>query len=955
MTQLYDLQYLDLSYNSIDAVPSDVADLQSLRTLLLRDCGVTRLSPDIYNLHKLERLDVSHNALTELPPPRPSNLATDPPERIMEGLRTLDVSHNQLETIGDVLGVFQTVTHFDASHNQITELEGESISKLTALSVLDLSHNELEYFPQGLRSCTSLTKLVAHHNKLDFVPETLVYTTKMVHIDLSYNEISDAAGKIFAMLSHLQVLMLQHNKIGTLPSMLYTVRNLQYLDLSHNEVPEIADGLGQLSSLTYLNLAHNKIASLPESISSLTQLKTLELEGNRLTSLPHGLGKLYRKLGRVSLSRNDFTASPELMHVLPLLVTCNLSWNPRLRGHWIDWTLASSEYKPKKVFIPVQILQRRVHQIVERLDSAVLALSAAPNPEALYHSAEEARAAKQEAEESELADFQSMVADDNPEAAAAGAVGLKAARKARVRNAKRLKQSLDWHAALREHLSAHARRQPAQGDDRLNNTTLVTPLPTVEDLRRTQSERLTSTMAAVFAAVQRQFGSAVIGVHWERALEVTETDLLTDRKCAELLCELPIAGELQDSIEALQYLLNECDALLMVAELRHIMECHARRLSLLRSQQREEEAVQGIAGGIKARLGVLSGAARRAVHDRHSGDAPGNIDVHRKEQPTAQKKGSQRGHALEQGGADAAAPTSAEDFAADQPSPRDPDSPDKAAAADLAGLSPRQALASVTESAADVADGGDDHEMDAPADGEQEVSPEDPHSADQEGGDVASAGDAVGVEPPQQEPSQEPGRTSIGAGKAIAASAPAAPGAASRKPRSSMSRKEVAAEKVDLLTRNVKVDVKVKRVVNSLAEEAAKLNKQIAEAIDQLQKPQLMVDFAGLPHLAFSPVAVEGTLPGVSKGKLFVRPSPDSVTLSRFHSIAVASPLQRAQWQDPTKHCWPSWWTYACTSSRRCSSAATRFGTASASWKYGPRCRTPAWISPSAVAPTSWI
>jgi hypothetical protein len=550
-------------------------------------------------------------------------------------------------------------------------------------------------------------------------------------------------------------------------------------------------------------------------------------------------GKLYRRLHRITVQHNDLTTSPQLLSLLPLLLSSNLSWNPRLRGHWIDWTQESSEYKPKKTFIPAQVLQRRVHSAVQRLDSTVLTLPVPPTPEALYYTAEEAKLAKQAAEDAEFTDFQNNM-DDSV------AVQAKASRKARAKNTKRLKQALDWHASLRAHLATYTNRDaaPAAAADRLLNQDNASAaqrlqsahvLPSIDDLKRGQAARLNSTMCTLFTALQRQYGSAIIGTSWEQAMQDTTVDLLEDRKCAELLSELPIGGELQDSIEALQYLINECDCLLMVTELRHLMECHAKRVHLLRLQQQEDTAIQGVATGIKARLAVLSEAARKAVHDRHDGDAAENIDapVH---QGGLQPRSSADSHPDHVNGSD---DTGTEANGGLERSVKvsagGRDSPVMGLVSGVAGLSTRLTCVAAGPTSANIVSHGTDKGADMTAD------------SDTAGGDTESS--RMGFEASSAKDNSPLPGTSF-----------------SRKNREDMSRKEVAVDHVDTFARNVKVNAKVRRAENSLQEEAAKLNKLILDALSQLQKPQLGMDFAALPLASFSPVAIEGTFPGIVLG-----------------------------------------------------------------------------------------
>ena len=378
----------------------------------------------------------------------------------MAGLTDLNLSHNQLAVLDDLLGIFAHLHSFDASHNAITHFEGDTLSRLTALRLLDLSHNLLQTVTPGIRSCSQLQQLRVTHNRLTAVPEYLTRTTKLMSIDLSHNQIADAAGKIFAMLNDLRILSLHHNHIGPLPALLFSMRHLERLDLSYNRIPDIAAGLGSLTSAVHLDFSHNSIVSLPDSISSLTSLRTLLLDHNCLTTLPSSLSKLYRSLKQVTVSHNNFTSSPSLLHTLPLLLHCNLSWNPDLQSQFVDYVKLSAEYKPKKAFITTQTLTRRVTAVVSKLDSIVS--SNPPPPHYSTHFMTEAESVANNNVDTDVLDLQNSIQDDNTEATALNAMNSKERRKMRAKRAKRVKQALEWHDTLRQHIHQFSARHHSE-------------------------------------------------------------------------------------------------------------------------------------------------------------------------------------------------------------------------------------------------------------------------------------------------------------------------------------------------------------------------------------------------------------------------------------------------------------------------------------------------------------
>lgn len=810
VSSLQELMHLDLSHNSLKEVPAEVADLVALKTLLLSHNTIEMLAPDIYSMQNLEVLDLSHNLLKKLPEPPPSNLALDPPALCMEKLVDLDLSHNSLEVLDDLLGIFANLEKFDASHNQIQMFHGEAISKLTALSILDLSHNSLEFFPEGLKCCVSLKHIKVTHNKLVLVPEQLMCATKLRTIDFSYNEIVDAAGRIFAVLSDLRRLDLHHNQIGPLNAMLYTQRRLEHLDLSHNEIPTIAEGLGQLTSLTNLNLSFNEIKALPESISALTSLRTLELKSNRLSSLPTTMSKLYRKLTRVTVSRNEFTASPALLASLPLLLSCNLSWNPPLKGQYIDWHRVSAEYKPKKVFISSQILQRRILQAVDRLDGQIASAAPVPPTSSLYYAKGEISTGFGDEDDADLADLRGFVADDNPETAATSAAALKDAKKKRSKGIKKFKQVMAWQAQLRSHLnefsfraqltgdalkvagSTASAQQAGDSDLKANQRLAALVMPSITDVKQGQYNRLNAHLYSLFKSLDKARGGTPIGLSWQEALQSSGSELLEDKQCAPVLASLSVGAEYQDSIEALQYLINEIDALLMLDELRLLLSNHAAKASQLRVLTSEEEAITNVAPSVQALLGAISATAKQSVVDKPGGVSIRDINLPlSSKRPTSQKAVSLKFVEEEQ----------TDNFGEESEQP----------VGDALNCS--------------VSPTKDDFEVNMPV----KVTP--------------SAKDTAGFE------SEPRSKENKGAAAELE------------------SRKETAESNLDVLARNVQLSVQARREQARLADEAAKLAKTISDTIDQVQKPALLTDFAGLPYLAYLAVSVEGVFPGHNANK----------------------------------------------------------------------------------------
>ncbi|XP_011474357.1 p53-induced death domain-containing protein 1 isoform X1 [Oryzias latipes] len=143
-----------------------------------------------------------------------------------------------------------------------------SVSSLTHLVHLDLSFNQLSCLPPCLLSLPLLSSLLLCHNFISALPPEI------------------------CQLSSLTYLSLLGNMLESLPPSLSQLKTLQELDVSHNLLQKLPEETGGLSELVKLDLSHNKLKQLPESMGSLCSLRELVIYSNHLRMVPSCLNKL---------------------------------------------------------------------------------------------------------------------------------------------------------------------------------------------------------------------------------------------------------------------------------------------------------------------------------------------------------------------------------------------------------------------------------------------------------------------------------------------------------------------------------------------------------------------------------------------------------------------------------------------------------------------------------------
>ncbi|CAG5957917.1 unnamed protein product [Menidia menidia] len=152
---------------------------------------------------------------------------------------------------------------------------------------------------------------------LTTLPTSLSSLSHLVHLDLSFNQLSRLPPCLFS-LPVLSLLLLSHNQISTLPPEIAQLSSLTYLSLLGNKLLSLPPSLGQLKALQTLDVSHNLLQELPDEIGSLGELVKLELSHNKLKQLPESMGSLI-SLRELVIYSNDLRLIPCCLNQLPLL------------------------------------------------------------------------------------------------------------------------------------------------------------------------------------------------------------------------------------------------------------------------------------------------------------------------------------------------------------------------------------------------------------------------------------------------------------------------------------------------------------------------------------------------------------------------------------------------------------------------------------------------------------
>eukprot|EP00261_Vitis_vinifera_P028528 XP_010662782.1 PREDICTED: receptor-like protein 12 [Vitis vinifera] len=250
-----------------------------------------KIGPSLAELQHLKHLNLSSNDFEGILPTQLGNLSN---------LQSLDLGYNYGDmTCGnlDWLCHLPFLTHLDLSWVNLSKAIHwpQAINKMPSLTELYLIDTQLpSIIPtisiSHINSSTSLAVLHLPSNGLtsSIYPWLFNFSSSLVHLDLSWNDLNGSTPDAFGNMTTLAYLDLSSNELrGSIPDAFGNMTTLAYLDLSWNKLRgSIPDAFGNMTSLAYLDLSLNELeGEIPKSLTDLCNLQELWLSQNNLTGL----------------------------------------------------------------------------------------------------------------------------------------------------------------------------------------------------------------------------------------------------------------------------------------------------------------------------------------------------------------------------------------------------------------------------------------------------------------------------------------------------------------------------------------------------------------------------------------------------------------------------------------------------------------------------------------------
>lgn len=347
---------LDKRGQSFVPLPDLIHSSKTLRSMYLKNVGITETIKIMTGLENLEELEMHSCAIHDISSIIPLNSSLKKlvlndcdiqncyidPDRV-PNLTELTIMCCNLVEINKEVFFVKDLKKINFSNNHLYGLPKLEDSEEATTVELDLSRNRFVSFPECLRGFNKLKKLNMRGNNLKKKLE-FVFSKKNVleELNLGHNRIKEISKnfldrrnpRTIQNLKSLKILDLKHNQLEKIPPELFTLSSLEKLDLSFNKLKSMNESLTWLmrnvfktvrllkqsnnKTLKELDISYNSLTSLPASFNVFQHLEKLNLAGNKFTSIPVVLEYLER-LKTVDFSFNKLTFIPEFFAKLERL------------------------------------------------------------------------------------------------------------------------------------------------------------------------------------------------------------------------------------------------------------------------------------------------------------------------------------------------------------------------------------------------------------------------------------------------------------------------------------------------------------------------------------------------------------------------------------------------------------------------------------------------------------
>lgn len=273
---------LNISENSLTALPPLVGELTSMKSLDANSNKLTTLPAEMGSLAGLEELLLYKNELKELP----KELAG------CTALQTLNIFNNKVRKLPDALGDLANLDEVNAACNKLMMVGDKVFTSWQKVTVLNLYDNNLVRLA-SLLPLVELKELRLYGNNLEELP-ALPPDAKIEIFEMHKNRVATMPAGYFAATPALKKLTLHGNGLTNLDASICSCSALEILQVQSNKLGALP-ALAWPSPLETLFLQENAISELPDELSALSNLKRCDISQLRLSGAALAVAEQLKK------------------------------------------------------------------------------------------------------------------------------------------------------------------------------------------------------------------------------------------------------------------------------------------------------------------------------------------------------------------------------------------------------------------------------------------------------------------------------------------------------------------------------------------------------------------------------------------------------------------------------------------------------------------------------------
>ena len=286
---------------TVEDCPSDCVCVNASRHVTCDGVGLTAI-PVADLPGSVTSLDLSRN-----------QLAVVDTLRGLSDLVELRLPQNNIRVLhrGALDYVAASLEVLDLSKNNLTKLEPGALNVATKLLHVDLSWNQLRDVDGAFDRLHQLSRLDLRQNRLTAVTSnTFVGLSSLRYLRLDDNRISSIDSRAFVTLDQLMYFVLRGNLLGAEFRFHFSSELLSYIDLSDCGLERFPVGLP--GSVRYLQLRHNRLHTLSsrDLVDVAAELNILVLDENQLERIDDDAFTTTANLQQIWLNGNRLRSIP---------------------------------------------------------------------------------------------------------------------------------------------------------------------------------------------------------------------------------------------------------------------------------------------------------------------------------------------------------------------------------------------------------------------------------------------------------------------------------------------------------------------------------------------------------------------------------------------------------------------------------------------------------------------